>query len=146
MTISTPLTWLSLLMLRDPGCSSNILRQLLNLPTQAPQPPHYNSLPQDPLENERKRKKRKKTPARRKSTSSMIHSPRPNNLKLLTATSLSAAHSSTWGCAAHTISAMTPILKHNSLQRTKAWVLSRKYGGIHTYTHTANTFSFTQSQ
>jgi hypothetical protein len=134
VTISTPLTWLSLLMLRNPGCSSKILRQLLNLPTQAPQPPHCNSLPHDPLENKkrRKRKKRKKTPARKKLTSSMIHSSRPNNLKLLTATSLSAAHSSNWGCASHTISAMTPILKHDSKQRTKAWVLSRKYGGIHT--------------
>ena len=125
VTISTPLTWLSLLMLRNPGCSSKILRQLLNLPTQAPQPPHYNSLPHNPLEKEkrRKKKKRKKTPARRKSTSSMIHSPRPNNLKLLMATSLSAAHSSIWGHASHIISKMTLILKRNLLLRIKAWAL-----------------------
>ena len=91
-------------------------------------------------------KKRKKKLNRGESIASTMHFQKPNNLMLLMATSLSAAHSSIWGHASHIISKMMLILKHNLLLRIKAWALWKRYGGIHILTPTASIFSSVQSQ
>ena len=126
----TPLIRL-LRMLMNPGFSSKILHQLLTPPShtcvrvRTPQPPQFNYLLHNPLENKKrkKRKKHKKRLNREKLTSSMMHSQKLNNLMLLMATSLSAAHSNIWGHASHIISAMTLILKRDLLLQIRVWVL-----------------------
>jgi hypothetical protein len=87
----------------NPGFSSKILQQILTpapshtcVHVRTPPPPQFNYLLHDPLENEKreKRKKHKKRLDREELTSSMMHSQKLNNLMLLMAVSLSAAHSS----------------------------------------------------
>jgi hypothetical protein len=84
------------MVLTNPGFSSKIFQQILIPPPHTHVPSQLNYLPHDPLERERKkgkRKKQKKKLDRKKSMSSMMHSQKPNNLILLMAMSLSAAHS-----------------------------------------------------
>jgi len=113
-----------MLILMNPGFSLKILQPHIIPVHTPPSPPQYH-LPHDPLENEKRRKgkKRKKKLDREESIASMMHSQKPNNLMSLMATSLSAAHSSTWGHASRIISEMMLILKRDLLLRIKAWVL-----------------------
>ena len=145
LMIHTPIR-LSLLELMNPGFSSKIFHHLL--PRHTPQTLQFRSAPHDPLENkkQRQRKKHKKAFVRRRSMSSMTRSLKPNNSMLLMATSLSAAPLSIWGRASHTTFEMTLTLKRDLPWRIKVWVPSRRYGGIHISTHTANIFCFVQSQ